>query len=212
MGQCIVSSSLKQSVCNKADSYFINDDQLENLQSILGRVEPSPSHPGRIRYAWAISVLIIVVFFGGVGISWIQQAQKDEMSHLIAQEVVGNHLNMKPLEVRASTIAGVKEYFTQLDFVPVDSELLKGKSITLIGARYCSIQGKIAAQLRYQQASSSGLDTLYQTEYRQDVFGYLPDVSKGEEPAIEYAKGVGVTIWVEKGILFALTSTPSNNY
>ena len=64
-----------------------------------------------------------------------------------------------------------------------------------------------AAQLRMSQPGRNGVQTLYQTEYRRDVFGRLPMLEKGEAPVTEYVKGITVRIWVEKGLLFALTET-----
>jgi hypothetical protein len=33
-------------------------------------------------------------------------------------------------------------------------------------------------------------------------------LEKGEEPLVVYAKGIKVKVWVEKGLLFALTDSP----
>jgi hypothetical protein len=131
----------------------------------------------------------------------------ENMPQLIAVEVVNNHLNMKPLEVKAATLSKVRGYFTKLNFMPVGSKLDAMASLQLLGGRYCSLQGITAAQLRLKQGKN--LQTLYQTEYISAVFGGFPYLEKGEEPLIVYAKGVKVKIWVEKGLLFALTDSPA---
>ncbi|MFT4799487.1 MAG: hypothetical protein ACI9B8_002041 [Sulfitobacter sp.] len=66
---------------------------------------------------------------------------------LIAAEVAKNHINMKPLEVQTGKLNELKDYFTELDFSPVQSSHFSAGQ--LIGARYCSVQGVTAAQLRY---------------------------------------------------------------
>ena len=68
------------------------------------------------------------------------------------------------------------------------------------------MQGITAAQLRMQQGEN--LQTLYETEYVPDVFGDIPRLEKGEAPLVVYAKGIKVKVWVEKGLLFALTDSP----
>jgi hypothetical protein len=90
--------------------------------------------------------------------------------------------------------------------MPVESSLQVLNNLQLIGGRYCSLQGITAAQLRMKQGEN--LQTLYETEYVPDVFGDLPILEKGEEPQVVYAKGIKVKVWVEKGLLFALTDSP----
>ncbi|MBE9560161.1 MAG: hypothetical protein IMF15_05195, partial [Proteobacteria bacterium] len=51
----------------------------------------------------------------------------------------------------------------------------------------------------------NSVQTLYQTEYRKDVFENMPALEDGDKPVDIHVKGVKVTIWVEKGLLFALT-------
>ena len=124
----------------------------------------------------------------------------------IAEEVVSNHLKLKPLEVKTGSMDAVRGYFTKLDFMPVESSLQTLNNLQLIGGRYCSLQGITAAQLRMQQGEN--LQTLYETEYVPDVFGDIPSLDKGETPLVVYAKGIKVKVWAEKGLLFALTDSP----
>lgn len=39
----------------------------------------------------------------------------------------------------------------------------------------------------------------------KEVFGKLPDIDHNEKPLAAWVKGIKVRIWVEKGILFAMT-------
>ena len=99
----------------------------------------------------------------------------------------------------------------KLDFVPVSSKQVSQSGFELIGGRYCSLQGITAAQLRVRIPDSSDVQTLYQTEYRRDVFNHMPIMEEGEEPLEIFVKGIKVKIWVEKGLLFALTELPDNS-
>ena len=127
------------------------------------------------------------------------------MTEQIALEVAHNHIKLKPLDVETDNMDGIRRYFTDLEFVPVQSTLLASADLELVGGRYCSIQSVPAAQLRIKVPYSNRLQTLYQTEYRKDIFGALPVMENGHAPVTVNVKGITVRIWVEKGLLFALT-------
>jgi len=119
----------------------------------------------------------------------------------IADEVATNHLKMKPLEVEGFKIRDVQRHFSQLDFVPYSAQLLASNTkVSLVGGRYCSIQGSKAAQLRYKD-TKGGYVTLFETAYSAVLFEKLPNIDKGEAPVVTYTKGIKVSMWVEKGIV-----------
>ena len=128
------------------------------------------------------------------------------MTERIALEVARNHIKLKPLDVETDSMDGIRRYFTDLEFVPVQSTLLASADLELMGGRYCSIQSVPAAQLRIKVPYSNRLQTLYQTEYRKEIFGTLPVIENGHVPVVVNVKGITIHIWVEKGLLFALTS------
>ncbi|HAB05850.1 MAG TPA: hypothetical protein DCE35_10755, partial [Alcanivorax sp.] len=49
------------------------------------------------------------------------------------------------------------------------------------------------------------LHTLYQAPYDRDAYRELPRLEEGEPPRVVSMRGVEVAIWVQKGVLFALT-------
>jgi len=150
--------------------------------------------------ATAIVALLVVTLLSPPG-------SKDyvPMTERIALEVARNHIKLKPLDVETDSMEGIRHYFTDLEFVPAESSLLAGADLELVGGRYCSIQSVPAAQLRITVPYSNRQQTLYQTEYQKDVFGPLPVLERGHAPVTVNVKGITVRIWVEKGLLFALT-------
>ncbi|WP_271272154.1 hypothetical protein [Aliamphritea hakodatensis] len=128
-------------------------------------------------------------------------------AHEIAAEVAYNHFNRRPLETRGSSFPTLSGYFTQLQFEPVLSSLLAGEVFQ--GARYCSLSSIRAAQFRVEDVNGEE-QTWYQVDYQPEVFGPLPDIGRGDAPVVAYGKGLPVKIWVEKGMLFALTQNPDN--
>ncbi len=161
---------------------------------------------------WRRAVAASVALFAVIGGTFMIQQYQKPLRHVsqlseqagvveaISQEVAKNHIKMKPLEVRSSKLSEVQRYFTMLDFSPIESTLrFADQAHALLGARYCSIRGVTAAQLRYQ--AGSGLSTLYEVPYDAALFGDLPNIDRGDEPIQSYSKGVSVKIWVEKGLL-----------
>jgi hypothetical protein len=196
---------LKQSVRNQFESYALNDDQLRNLESLGKQIKTRRTGPVSI-YRWSL-VGTVAAFILAFLLTPLILDQGD-IHERVALEVATNHLKLKPLEIETASIDRIREYFDKLDFMPVKSTLINELGLELAGGRYCSLQGIAAAQLRVRQPGSDRVQTLYQTEYRKDVFKDMPVLEQGDTPIEVYAKGIRVKIWSEKGLVFALTDLP----
>jgi len=196
---------LKQSVRDHIELYRLDDDQLQKLESLGGQLAPATDRRVSVygfALAGAVAAFLLVFFLAHLLV------ETDDIRERIAMEVATNHIKLKPLEIETRSIEGIRDYFKKLDFIPVSSKLVSDAGLELIGGRYCSLQGITAAQLRVRKPGSNTVQTLYQTEYRKDVFDSMPVLEQGHEPVDIYVKGIKVTIWVEKGLLFALTELP----
>ncbi len=191
---------LKLVIQEKVNKPALSDNQLAAFQKLQNKTEPAKPGSRWVLITGAAAVILVAVF----SLKNFSYPERD-MVQLIASEVVANHLHLKPLEVNTATIDGIQKYFTHLTFKPISTALVPDLSEKLLGGRYCSIQGISAAQLRLQSKNGTVLNTLYETEYRQDIFGKLPDINKGEKPVTAWAKGIAVKIWVENDVLFAMT-------
>ena len=198
---------LKQAVRDHFEQRMLSKDRLERLESLQKINAPRPA----VRYsivkpliaasmAAAIAAFLVITLLFPPG-----SMDSIPMTERIALEVARNHIKLKPLDVETDSMDGIRRYFTDLEFVPVQSTLLASADLELVGGRYCSIQSVPAAQLRIKVPYSNRLQTLYQTEYRKDIFGTLPVMENGQPPVTVHVKGITVRIWVEKGLLFALT-------
>lgn len=198
---------LKQQLQNHLNQLHLDNNQFAELEKLMANGNQKNNKvPSR---AWVPMAAAGMFLFAVITAFMALQFSQDNlltMPQQIAEEVVSNHLKLKPLEVKTGSINAVRGYFTKLDFMPVESSLQALDNLQLIGGRYCSLQGITAAQLRMKQGEN--LQTLYETEYVPDVFGDLPILEKGEEPLVVYAKGIKVKVWLEKGLLFALTDSP----
>ena len=197
---------LKQSVQNTLSQKQLSDkqlDQLNKLQSAFSEVQaqkPKPSTwPKIFAFASVMMFSFLLVQFAGVG-----SFNQDSLSQRIADELAANHLKLKPLEVTDNNLQSLSAYFTQLDFAPMNPATHPMSEETLLGARYCSIQGAGAIQLRLKSRLNGKIQSLYEAAFDKSVFSELPNVSEGELPVTVYSKGMKVEIWVEKGLVYGL--------
>lgn len=113
----------------------------------------------------------------------------------VADEIAMNHLRNLAVEYSSGDINKISAAMTELGFSlrqPASSALA---GLTLIGARYCSIQGQIAAQLKYQDQDKK-ITTLYQTQSNP----LLENLAFSDEDH----DGVQIIIWREGDIVYGL--------
>ena len=192
---------LRQAIRQHLNSQHLSESDLQRLQQL------TPSRPPACRrMAWSLaafaSVLLLAV---SISLSFLWQNNKvDNIAQRIAEEVALNHLKLKPLDIEADQMPTLAAYFTRLDFAVRESSLITASGgMRLLGGRYCSVLAAPAAQLHLQRAEGEVL-TLYEAAYDPQTFQNLPNLDEGEQPLVQYARGIRVAIWIEKGLLFAL--------
>lgn len=200
--------SLKQAIKNQMDGIELSAAQLDNLMRIqesMNTFESAAKDQLSKKFTklyTAVATILITIAIG-----FIFSISNTPIAEKIALEVSGNHLKLKPLEIKSDQLEVLSNYFTQLDFRLVTTGILKNTNWTLLGARYCTIQGHTAAQLRLKNKTTGAIETLYQSPYYHDEFSSLPILNNNQKPIEYFAKGVSVKIWVEKGVLLALTNS-----
>ena len=144
-----------------------------------------------------VALVSIAVLYGAVENLYLTDFRVHQK---IADEVAHNHLKLRPLDVQTDQFSQLRQFFSQLNFSPLEPHLWQS-GMTLLGGRYCSIQGKDAAQLRF--ATSNGqLRTLYEAPYDEKLHRRLPDLGQGEPPLEMSARGLKVHLWHEQGLIF----------
>lgn len=161
-----------------------------------------------VRASWlvfgaAAAVILTLISFWFTG-QWYQARESNRLMVAIAEEVAADHVKMKPLEIQASDVSTVFDYFGDLDFQLLDIPRLGRDGEALVGGRYCSIQGISAAQLRFRNPGGE-ISNWYQGILPADQVGLLPDPGAGETPAEFFVRGIRVHIWTEHGLVFAET-------
>ena len=130
-------------------------------------------------------VLMIGLFLGG--------HFQSSLSQSVAKEIAMNHIKQMEVEYKGNKFAELAQRMEQLDFQLHRPSKLPLSELRLVGARYCSIQGQIAAQVKFKDTHNR-LYTLYQTQFRESLQG-LTQVDLMVE-------GVKVTIWREGDSVF----------
>ena len=195
--------NLKRIMHEHIESKTLSDEKLESLLQLQKGDVKKETQYSNVPSRWL--AVAAVVFFAVGNLFYFALTPELALEQRIGDEVAKNHINLKPLEIQTSSISSLRAFLSELDFLPAESVLLKGSSKRLIGGRYCSIQGVTAAQLRLKDSKTGQVQSLYQTIYDKKVFYDLPELKENQKPITIYSKGLAVDIWVEKGLLFALT-------
>lgn len=119
------------------------------------------------------------------------------LASAIAGEISLNHLKDRSVEFAAARYADLAGRMDRLDFRVVPPTAGGHGALRVLGARYCSIQGRIAAQIKLEDALGRTL-TLYETR--------LTPALESLEPGVELRDGIRIEIWREGDVLFGLAS------
>jgi len=193
-------NTLRELFKNQFEQDKLNESELETLlalQSIKKTENKTSDNRSRFAMVFASACLAAMI-----GLFFLHG--KPDYIDAIADEVVYNHLKLKPLEVESGNFLETQRYFTKLDFVPTETKQTD-LSTTLIGGRYCSIGGSSAAQLRFSETNGN-IATLYQVSYDPEKYGDIPILNKGDLPLEVLHSGLKVTLWVENGLLMVNVS------
>lgn len=198
--------SIKQALQYHLQQKSLSGKQVKQLQQLQQLQNQAVKNKTGNKITWLMAMSIAATLILSVLMLYsVVPQSKNNMPFLIAEEVASNHLKLKPLEIKATRLQDINQYFSMLDFTPISSDRLPEFSKKLLGGRYCSLQGITAAQFRLRDTETGKIQTLYETIYNPKTFNDLPNLDAGTPPITVYAKGVQVEIWVEKGLLFAQT-------
>ncbi len=179
-------NDFKSKVRDHYSSIELSNERLEKLQSLEGKTS-------RPLFSWNIfvtgfatlSILFAVVL---VGFPQVTRSLEDNILH----EVVKNHIKNMPSEIETSNLFAISSKLSRLDFAIINSTYTSDKS--LVGARYCSIQGVTAAQLQYKDTVGTRY-TVYQVPVPKEFESRKGLIKESD------ISGVHVQIYVEKGLL-----------
>lgn len=118
-----------------------------------------------------------------------------DLSEMIVRQAALSHHQEQELDFRADRAAELRRDMKSLDFTPVEPDVMARMEMHLVGARYTTIEGVMAAQIRYLDSKGEAC-TLYQAR-PVDHLAYVPE-------GHHVVDGLLVSVWREKGLLMIL--------
>ena len=188
----------------------LRESKLEALAAMAATAEKPTSKIARVRtrssislpwpwqvgFALAGSVLILV--FAVLQFALPERLDNTELSQLVSKEIALNHNKGLLPEFNSTDYVALATAMDKLDFSPIQPNEIDVSGLQLIGARYCSIHGQLATQIKLVD-SNGDLVTLYQTQLNQEL-SQLPEGSY-------QINGVSVQQWQEAGLFFGLAKS-----
>lgn len=193
-----MTSPLKNALKSMLEDDCLTDNEIEVLQRLNKQTKtPKWSLPNWLYPAvGGLAAGIMVMLLN----SPFTYNSPEDIQQRIANEVLTNHLHLKPLDVNTDSISQVKTYMDRLNFNPKLSINLPSKQTTLIGGRYCTLQGVIAAQLKLLMPSGEVI-TYYEAAYDKKRFGKLPKTENNEKPILIKENGFTMRMWQESDLV-----------
>jgi len=130
---------------------------------------------------------------------WQQQLSRLELRDLTIREAALNHTSKLQLDVKASQLESLTTMMGKLDFPLTLPAQLKNR-LSLIGGRYCTINGHLAAHLMFEDREHGSQLSLFMTPATATL-GAL----HGQKARIADL-AVSVSLAEENGLFYALAS------
>lgn len=119
-----------------------------------------------------------------------------QITATVVRHAAQGHNQQQELDFRAARAADLRQAMKSLDFTPVEPAMMSSMNMHLVGARYTTIEGVMAAQILYLDPKGDPC-TLYQAQ----PVDKLARISKSEH----VIDGLRVSVWREKGLVMVLT-------
>mgnify|MGYP001794853216 CR=1 FL=1 len=154
-------------------------------------------------FAGALGFLLCALLvLGGVG---LREYQTDQLYARLADEIAYNHRKAMPVEFASGDLRAIAVYLDRLDFALSGAQSQLPVDARLLGARYCKVDGQLAAQLQLERANGR-LQTLYVAPARAGLAGIAAErrIERSESGPAASTAPVRVVIWQSAGLFFGL--------
>jgi hypothetical protein len=182
----------------------LSEEQLQKLVAMQGKVPTAQQEVPTVQQQaqsnqWlrrsalaAASIMVAVMLF-------IVSGQNDvSIAKRVAQEVAMNHNKALAVEYQTDSYEVLSQSMDKLDFTLRAPLTVFEQGLELVGGRYCSIQGELAAQIKMTD-DAGRVYTLYQTRSNEVLHAIDKNRLSLEQ--------VNIQLWEEQGLLFALAET-----
>ena len=140
----------------------------------------------------AAAMIVIAAYFAIPG-------DYRSVNEIVAEEVATNHLRQLEPEMLTADYQELQASFEKLDFSIIPTKEFILSNFILVGGRYCTLCGEIAAQLRLIDKLTGEPCLLYITKLDEQLANLRPDTA--------VVDGVHVQMWKSDDRLFAMSRT-----
>ena len=141
--------------------------------------------------AIAASMLLVVM----LGMQFMVTPSPQQLMDSVVKEVVLNHQKNLAIEFAAHDYGTLAKAMNKLDFTIKAPSAIQVADYVLLGSRYCSIQGYIAAQIKLEDKQGKAM-TLYITRLNDDLA-----MLQGKQ---QQHKQLQVKTWYEGELFYSL--------
>ena len=171
----------------------------ETLERLLAQAERARSGGGRRRVLTAVLALAATVVLG-VALGRTLRTQREDrdptlLARAVAAEILSHEEAGRPVQYRGASLELLQGEMPKLDFRLAAPRRLEREGFAPVGARYCSLRGGLAAQIRLRDAAGR-----FRNVYLCPVRARLAALAVGEV----HLDGSRVVLWKEGGLLYGM--------
>lgn len=173
------------------DCYYskaLSSKQLEAIVNTAGEKKKTRSFPPLLKYA---AVLLVII--GSAYVFYFAPLQRQ--THVLegfAAEIAYNHTKKLPPAIKTNEVEKLNLELNELNFQIVLPDRITS-SFTLLGGRYCSVNNRIAAQLKLKTKTQE-IVTCYIFK-KEERFNFDETIRQGN---------VKVEIWESDDLIYAI--------
>jgi len=173
--------------------YWDKSMEDESIRGLLHAEQKRPRDWLRVSTAIAAGLALFVA------VLWQQQLAQTDLRNLTIREAAMNHSSKLQLDVETSQLELLTAKMEKLDFPIALPSQLKSR-LSLIGGRYCTINGHLAAHLKFEDRELGGQLSLFMTPATSTLRSLHGQKARIADLA------VSVSLAEENGLFYALAS------
>lgn len=189
--------NLEDQIRTHYESKRLSASMIEEV-AILRKGSARERRTFRFPIRW-LSIAAIISFVIAGSALWLVPRLDRGAAEELAMIAARDHNRRLAVEVHASDYDELRVKMARLDFNPVMPQMAAGMSLRVVGARYSSVGGSPAVEIKLLEPSG-GICTLIQV--RPD--DRLARIGSSRQFVID---GLRIDVWKEKGLVMALART-----
>ncbi|MBX2885852.1 MAG: hypothetical protein KTR32_38200 [Granulosicoccus sp.] len=174
-------------------SQELDRDKLALLLQQSPRVRQASWFRRMLPLSAAASLFLLILF----GAYFFHFEKNDQAVSIVLQEASINHRSKLQLDFKSLDLQTLARVMDKLDFPIVLPESMR-QQFQIVGARYCTLNGNLAAHIKLRNGDVENAVSLFMTQNRKDL--------KGLADQTEDIDGVNVSSWTADGMFYVLAA------